>query len=37
VKNPSFRFVLLLVLFLLLDFAGEFEDDDENEEDCASV
>ena len=31
-KNTSFRFVLLL------DFAGDFEDedDDENEKDCAS-
>jgi len=38
VKHPTFRFVLLLVLVLLLDFAGGFEDenDDENEEDCAS-
>ena len=37
-KNPSFRFVLLLVLVLLLDFAGDFEDEDgdENEEDCTS-
>jgi hypothetical protein len=35
VKNPSFQFVLL-ALVLLLDFAGDFEDDDENEEDRAS-
>ena len=34
VENPWFRFVLLLDLVLLLDFAGDFEDedDDENEE-----
>src|SRR6185295_12266908 len=34
----SFRFVLLLVLVLLLDFAGDFEDEDDdvNKEDCAS-
>ena len=38
VKNTSFRFVLLLVLVLLLDYAGDFEDeeDNENEEDCVS-